>query len=173
MRKIQNKNKNIAKEKRVHFTSLRTIHHTRTTVQLLIFNRTFCCNAVYIQKKNWIRQINRGTILQKSGTFLNVFIFLKFYLKHQQRCTKVFFFFFFSTVHLSVEDLFTFCFSNDKNTDSSQLYNLVEWVQLFSGSTNYGATGVFLFHKQGSFKRNNTWHFAQPMVGMQINALCI
>lgn len=35
--------------------------------------------------------------------------------------------------------------SKHENTDSSQLYKLEEWVQLFSGSTGCGLTGVFQF----------------------------
>lgn len=40
---------------------------------------------------------------------------------------------------------FFFIFSNHKNTDSSQLYKLKEWVQLFSGSTGCDVTGAFQF----------------------------
>lgn len=79
--------------------------------------------------------------------------------------------FFSPTVHLSVEDTF---FPSIKNTDSSQLYNLKEWVQLFSGSTNCGGTGVFHYASNFLLKdKVNTSHFVHPSLVMQVDTMCM
>lgn len=65
-------------------------------------------------------------------------------------------------------------FSIHKNTDSSQLYNLEEWVQLFSGRTNGGGTGVFHYASNFLLKdKVHTSHFVHPSLVMQVDAMCM
>lgn len=65
-------------------------------------------------------------------------------------------------------------FSIHKNTDSSQLYNLEEWVQLFSGSTTCGGTRVLHYASNFLLKdKVNTPHFVHPSLVMQVDTMCM
>lgn len=88
------------------------------------------------------------------------------FLNLSQTSSTVYKMLFFPTVHFSVEDPFF----NHKNTDSSHLYNLWNWVQLFSGRTNCGVTASYC--RQFSIQRSKSTRHSL-CTGMQVDTKCV